>query len=149
VGVPPALVTVAVNVTDWPNVLGLADEPTLVLLAFWFTVWVSGAEVLGLKLLSPPYTAVIEWLPTASALVENVAGRLPWRVRVPSVVEPSLKVTVPVGVPPVLVTVAVNVTDWVSALGFTDDTTVVVVAPMLTVCVSGADVLGPKFVSPP
>jgi hypothetical protein len=43
------------------------------------------------------------------------------KVPVPSVVLPSLKVTVPVGVPPETVTVAVNVTDWPTEEGLTDD----------------------------
>jgi hypothetical protein len=37
VGVPPPLVTVAVNVTACPNVDGFADEPTAVLLEAAFT----------------------------------------------------------------------------------------------------------------
>src|SRR5262249_14145866 len=45
---------------------------------------------------------------------------------VPSMV----KVTVPVGVPALLATVAVKVTDWPNTLGFADDDTVVVLAPM-------------------
>jgi hypothetical protein len=55
------------------------------------------------------YDAVMLWLPTASVLLLNVA--LPAEsAGLPSVVAPSLKVTVPVGVPAVEVTVAVNVT---------------------------------------
>ena len=42
-------------------------------------------------------------------------------VPVPSVVAPSLKVTVPVGVPPVEVTVAVNVTAAPNVEGFRDE----------------------------
>jgi hypothetical protein len=38
-----------------------------------------------------------------------------------------MKVTVPVGVPLALVTVAVKVTDWPKTLGFTDEVTTVVV----------------------
>ncbi len=59
-------------------------------------------------MVSPPYTAVIEWSATASAEVANVA--LPELiVPVPSVVDPSLKVTVPVAAAGE--TVAVNATD--------------------------------------
>jgi hypothetical protein len=51
------------------------------------------------------------------------------RVPVPNVVAPSLKVTVPVGVPveegELSVTVAVKVTDWFVQEGLRDDTTVV------------------------
>jgi hypothetical protein len=48
-----------------------------------------------------------------------------------------MKVTVPVGVPPLPLTVAVNVTDWPDVLGFSDDVTAVVAPVGLTVCVSG------------
>ena len=46
---------------------------------------------------------------------------------VPICVAPSLNVTVPVGAVPV--TAAVNVTDWPTSAGFSDDVTVVVVEP--------------------
>ena len=51
----------------------------------------------------------------------------PFRVPVPNVVPPSIKVTVPVGVLPVPVTVAVNVTDWPAVEGFREEVRVVVV----------------------
>ena len=60
------------------------------------------------------------WPPTASVLVANVATP-PDKVAVPITVPASLKVTVPVGVPPVPVTVAVNVTGCPNALGFCDE----------------------------
>ncbi len=44
--------TVAVNVTDWPNTDGLTDEATVVVVLAWFTVCVSTVEVLGVKLAS-------------------------------------------------------------------------------------------------
>ena len=50
--------------------------------------------------------------------VENVATPPALRVPVPIVVAPSRKVTVPVGVPPGPVTVAVKVTDWPKVEGF-------------------------------
>ena len=76
------------------------------------TVWVSAAEVLVVKLVSPPYTAVMLWSPTASAEVVKLAVPLV-RVPVPSVVSPSMKVTLPVGVPlpDEEATVAVKVTE--------------------------------------
>jgi hypothetical protein len=49
--------------------------------------------------------------------------------------------TVPVGVPALLVTVAVNVTDWPKVEGLTEDVTAVVVVAWFTVCVRTADVL--------
>jgi hypothetical protein len=53
---------------------------------------------------------VIEWDPALKLLVEKPAMPLESRVAVPSVVVPSWKVTVPVGVPPAEATVVVNVT---------------------------------------
>ena len=69
----------------------------------------------------------------------------------PKVVAPSRKVTVPVGMPVIGatgLTVALNVTDWPNTDGLVPDTTSVVVF-VLTVCVSAAEVLVVKFVSPP
>jgi hypothetical protein len=63
----------------------------------------------------------------------------------------SSKVMVPVRVPDagaIAVTVAVNVTVTPAVEGFSEETTLVVVAPWLTVCVKGADVLAPKLASP-
>src|SRR6266853_1870435 len=75
--------------------------------------------------------AVSQRAPTAMAEVVNVAIPLPFSVPVPNVVEPSLKVTVPVGTPlpgGVAVTVAVNVTGWLNTEGLDDELTAVVVA---------------------
>ena len=71
---------------------------------------------------------------------------------VPSVVAPSLNVTVPLGVPEpgaVAATVAVNVTDAPKTLGFGAALTAVVVAPLFTVCVRPDDVEVVKLLSPP
>jgi hypothetical protein len=140
---PPAALTVAVNVTVWPDTDGLADDPTTVELLLLFTVCVTALDVLVVKLLSPPYTAVIECAATLSELVLNVA----WpelRVPVPMVVAPSLKVTVPLGVPapaPVGVTVAVNVTDCPNTLGLVELVSAVAVPAWFTVCVTVPEVL--------
>ena len=67
-----------------------------------------------------------EWLPVASVVVVNVATPLALTATFEaSVVEPSAKVTEPVGVPEVLVTVAVKVTDWLGADGFAEDVSAV------------------------
>ena len=50
----------------------------------------------------------------------------------PSVLLPSLKVAVPVGVPPEPVTVAVKVTDWPHTDGLSEEMTVVEVSALLT-----------------
>jgi hypothetical protein len=60
-------------------------------------------------------------------------------VPVPSVVVPSLNVTVPVAV--VGDKVAVNVTDVPNPDGFADEASVVVVVALLTVCVNVDEVL--------
>ena len=88
------------------------------------------------------------WLPRPSAPVENVAVPAD-SVPVPSVALPSLKVTVPVGDPPELLTVAVKVMDWPKALGLAEELSAVVEEAWLTVCVSAAEVLVAKLLSPP
>jgi hypothetical protein len=85
-----------------------------------FTTCDSTAEVLGRNVASPPYTPVIECVPTVSVEVVNFAIPL-LSVLEPNVVVPSLKVTVPVGVPVVDFTEAVNVTDWPKIEGFSED----------------------------
>jgi hypothetical protein len=90
--------------------------------------------------------AVIECDPTASVEVLKVACPL-LIVPVPSVVLPSLNVTVPVAVAGV--TVAVNVTEEAYVDGFADEARATVVLTLLTVCVSTDDVLLLSFVSPP
>ena len=121
---------------------------TVLVLVALFTVWVNTGEVLPLKSVLPAYTPVIEWLATDKVDVVNVALPL-LSVPVPSVVDPSLKVTVPVGVPPLDVTVAVNFTEAPKVDGFSEDVTEVELAAALTVCVSTAEVLPLKLVLPP
>lgn len=72
---------------------------------------------------------------TDSVEVARVAWPLLSRFDVPRVVAPSLNVTVPVGTPPLDVTAAVKVTDWLNTEGLADELTVVVVAKVFcTVC---------------
>ena len=76
----------------------------------------------------------------------------PFRELLCSVVVPSLKVTVPVGVPvpgELAVTVAVKVTDWRCIEGFSDDVTALVVPALLTTWLRDGDVLPLKLVLPP
>jgi hypothetical protein len=83
----------------------------------------------------------------ASAELVNAALPLV-RVTVASTVVPSLNVADPVGVPEVEgFTVAVNVTAAPCLDGFSDDTTVVEVAALVTTTVSTGDVLPVKFAS--
>ena len=97
---------------------------------------------------------MIECGPTASVLVVNIAWPEPFRVAVPRVLGPSLKVTVPVGMPPpglLAVTVAVKVTDCPDTEGLAEELTNVVVRAraLFTVWVSGLEVLPLKVASPP
>src|ERR1051326_5862552 len=75
----------------------------------------------------------MEWAPAASALVVNVAWSEPSRGFVPRLLVPSLKVTVPVGVPEPALTVAVKVTGRPETDGFWEEARVVVVAAGLRV----------------
>jgi hypothetical protein len=130
----------------------LADEVTVVVVPDWFTVCVRMLDVLVLKLPSPPYTAVIECEPTLRVLVANVATPEPSSVPVPTVVAPSLKVTVPVGIPEpgaLAVTVAVKVTDCPNEEGFALEVRAVVVGSLFTVWVRMVEVLVLKLPSPP
>ena len=82
--------------------------------------------------------------PTASVLVTNVAWPEAFRVPVPRVLGPSLKVTVPVGVPAPLVlafTVAVKVTGCPDTDGLIEETTPVVVPGSVVVVVGVAVVV--------
>src|SRR5947209_4852072 len=92
----------------------------------------------------------MEWEPAKSDDVVNVA----WpetRLLVASGVVPSLKVTVPVGVPlpgATALTVAVNVTEVLTTEGLSDEVTVFVVLGLMTVCVTVKGVLLLKLPSP-
>jgi hypothetical protein len=90
--------------------------------------------VLEAKFVSPPYCAVSECLPAVSVEVEKVATPPLFRELEPSVVAPSKKLTVPVGVPvPGAVTIAVNVTVAPDTEGFTSAVSVVAVETCMTV----------------
>lgn len=114
-----------------------------------FTVWLIPADGLPIKLESPLYWALIVCVPTDRVEVERFACP-PLSAAVPSVVAPSRKVTVPVGVPLVFeATVAVKVTDcpWVE-FGLLDDSDVDVPA-WLTVYGRADELLPLKVESPP
>ena len=96
------------------------------------------------KLPSPEYTAVIVWLPITNVEVVNVAWP-PLMAAVPSVMGPSLNVTVPVAP---AVTVAVKVTEFPYKLGFNELISVVVLLAWFTVCVRTPLILPAKLPSP-
>jgi len=136
--------TVAVKVTGCPVRAGLSLDVNVIVVAALFTVCESGGDVLPVWEPSPLYCAVMECVPTASVDVENVATLLPFSVDEPSVMAPSMNVTVPVA-PDSGLTVAENVTCCPNADGLSDDVTWVVVpiVPAATVCVTADEVLPP------
>jgi hypothetical protein len=89
---------------------------------------------------------VIECVATLKALVLNVATPLPLSVPEPICVAPSKKFTVPPGVPPDEVTVAVKVTDWPNVEGFGLEVNAVEVEAGLTTWDTALDVLAAKSV---
>src|SRR5690349_19797203 len=64
----PCPVTVAVNVTPCPNVAGLPEVASVVVVAATLTTCDSGDDVDGEWFASPPYSAVIECVPAARSL---------------------------------------------------------------------------------
>jgi hypothetical protein len=132
VGVPAALVTVAVNCTPCPNTDGFTDDATAVLVAAAPTDWFGAkVPVLAWWFPDPAYSAVITCVPTASPVVLVCACPPLNATGLPRLEPFALNCTFPAGVPPpgaVAVTVAVNVTFWPNADGFADDPTAVLVA---------------------
>src|SRR5579859_8064069 len=125
----PLFCTTALKVSFPPKLAGSGTCVSVTETSVPCTSWVKTSEVLVVKLASPPYTAVILWLPAANPLVEKLATPA-LSVPVPSVLVLSLKVTVPVGVPApggTAVTVAVNITDCPKMDGLLFETTAVVV----------------------
>src|SRR6267143_4755622 len=98
--------------------------------------------------------AVMECAPTDKPAITQVAVPATATARAPQpamVTPPSWKSTVPVLVPDaggIANTVAVKVMLCPNNEGLTDDTNVVVVLPLFTVWVKGADVLVLKLMSP-
>ena len=95
---------------------------------------------------------MIVWWPTESASVAKVATPPASSVPVPSVVAPSLNVTVPVGVPVPGgdgATVAVKVTDWPNFEGLAEEVSAVVVSAFGRPPDERAEVLPLKLLSPP
>jgi hypothetical protein len=148
-GVPKEPVTKAVKVIDSPKTDGFGAAISTIALLALLTTWFTAELVLVTKLTSPPYSAVMLYaLPTAKVDVLNVANPLPFKVPVPSVVKPFLKVMVPVGVPEEPVTVAVKVTDCPKTEGFTKDVNAVVVFALLTTWLTAELVLVIKLELP-
>jgi hypothetical protein len=113
-----------------------------------FTACVTVPEELPTKFPSPPYVAVIECVPTERTVAERVATPPALRAPVAIVVAPSKKLTVPEGVAPGPVTVAVKVTIAPKVEGFGVAVSAVVLVALLTTC-DTADVEALKLESPP
>src|SRR5947199_7842016 len=90
--------TVAAKTTDWPLPATLVDWYSTSAVARWATVCTSGVEDECAVSASPLYTAVIAWVPAPRARVVKRARLGDDRGTVPSTVEPSRNVTVPVSV---------------------------------------------------
>src|SRR5271154_2611437 len=61
--------TVAVKVTDSPTTDGFSDDTNVVVVVAFPTTWLTVFEVLAAKFASPPYTALIAFVPTFSVEV--------------------------------------------------------------------------------
>jgi hypothetical protein len=109
-------------------------------------------DVDAAKFASPPYFAVIEWVPAAKVVVAKFAEPEPLSVPVPMLVAASKKVTVPVGtfVPLAGVTLAINdkLAPTVPVAGPVSVVVVEVSAPALTTCDIAVDVLVENLASP-
>ena len=107
---------------------GFSDDVIEVDVVALLTIWLTGADVLPLKLAEPWYAAVIECVPAASKETEMEALPLE-SVALPSVVEVEVseKTTVPVGVPDFELTAAVKVTACPKIDGFSEEVSVVLV----------------------
>jgi hypothetical protein len=142
-GAPDVGTTVAVNVTGLPWVEGLSEEASVVVVFALFTTWLNAADVLPMRSALPPYTAVIDAVPTEIEEVANIAASVvALTAAVPSVVVPALKVTVPLtAVPAGGTTFAVKVTELPRVEGLGEEASVILVAALLTVSVSAAEVL--------
>jgi hypothetical protein len=134
VGVPPDDEIVAVIVTDCPGPDGFAEDVTAVVVAevAVFTVCVSvavlGVPEVGVKVV------LMEWLPAARVLVENVATPLVTATPLASTVLPSLNDAAPDAAG---VTVAVKVTLCPVVAGFSEEASATVGFPGVVLGKSG------------
>jgi hypothetical protein len=148
-GIPPVdEITVAVKVTACPTDEGLTEDVSVVVVVACVTVCERADDELPRKLVSPPYSAVMAWVPVERLDVLKAACPDELRVPVPIGAPPSLNVTLPVRPATLEVTRAVKVTIWPATAGFLDELTLVEVDALLTVCVTGADVLARKLALP-
>ena len=132
VPVPEVGATLTLRISVWPFARCVADGTAEVVVAVFagaVTTTVSAVDVDAAKCVSPEYAAVMLCEPFASEEVVKVAT--PTFIEpVPMELVPSLKVTLPVGLPmsDVDATVAMNCTDWPVVSWVLDAESVVVVA---------------------
>jgi len=114
VGTPPSEVTLNATVIAWPTVEGSGVTLVMVVVvAAWFTVCPTPAEVLTAKLASPAYVAVSVRAPAVESVKSQVpAATVPTQLSVPSVT-----VTLPVGVPAFEVTLKFTLIAWPTVEG--------------------------------
>jgi hypothetical protein len=149
--------TLAVYVTVWPVLAGVRSEATEVAVEALPTTWVSADVVVEVaKLPSPEYTAVrLRFPPAALKAVTQVAtpALKVWLPPVQAIVPPpSLKATVPVGLPApgaTTATVAVRVTLCPVTDGLVPDSRDVVVSALSITWVTVFEVDPWKLPSPP
>ncbi len=127
---------------------GFADEVNAVLVAALFTTWAAAFPLLLAHPVAPVKAAVRVWLPTAKAVVLNVAWPEPFTGTFEAqTVAPSVKVTVPTGTPAPEVVVEVKVTNWPKTEGLGEELAVVVVALRFWTVCTVLPLLAAKFVS--
>jgi hypothetical protein len=134
VGVPPnSPLTVAVKVTDCPDLDGFSDDVSAVVVVAVATLWVNSPDVLPAKFASPLYFAANTLAPASRVEGEKLAVPL-LSAAVPKDTTKLVSgtqyqnVTVPVAVPPYCpVTLAVSVTGCPKMDGFFDELSTVVV----------------------
>jgi hypothetical protein len=154
VGVPEAAVTAEVRVIAWVVVAGLGDARSDVVVAVpaaALTVSTETAEVEAFRVVFPEYCAVRLCEPAVMDAIWMDATPEPFTAAVPREALPSKKVTVPVGVPEVAVTVEVRVIAWVVVAGFREEVSVVVdavLAAPLTVTVTALEAPAAYLESP-
>jgi hypothetical protein len=136
------------RVSDEPDNEGLALDVKAIVEAAGTMTWLKAADTLVASSASPEYRAVMAWAPTESTAVVSVVTPLEPKLLVPRLVVPSTNSTVPVGVPPELVSVAVRMTGAPCGAGLSEDFTVAMVRARLTVWTRALELLPLLSVSP-
>jgi len=133
-----AIVIVMLGLNGIPSVMGTYRERGILRR-------LSATPVRPLTLLT---AKLMVWLATGSAMVLNDACPEPFTVTLDAkTMDPSVKVTLPTGTPPLEVVVEVKVTGWPKTEGFGEEVAVVVVVYMFWTVCTVLPLLAAKFVS--